>query len=396
MYELVLNEYVSKVGNNPQRAYQDFNEFLLGQDTMGSSSPTKEPMSDFSTKLERYRDSLGLISYREAMQQMQNLATSGNTDFENQLRMDYSDDLVDEFVANGGIGRTEGDTRANWLRFGKEKYQETVEGMKARIKNTNEMVALSNFNNKANQYLRMIYGDDYVTQFNQYMVMRSNNGNYDGLIEGSEDGSYVIPLDPMSYWKEFQKYAEMQIMDLENIPKDPFEALLPEELQERLARREAALTGFQNAKQLVAAQLSNRPFHPLIEQEDAAILGSYVADIINLANETGDEDINNYILDFFDKETWIRDVNDLNDRMNMKLYRDSKMGMKNSVSYKLRMFFSSITENNPAYRGMEDRRGSGQVSSFGMPETQPLSEQTEEEFSDLLRNIISGLHWKGN
>ena len=396
MYELVLSEYVSKVGNNPQRAYLDFTQFLLGQETMGSSSPIMEPMSDFSVKLERYRDSLGLVSYREAIQQMENLATSGNTDFENQLRMDYSDDLVDEFVANGGIGRTEGDTRANWLRFGREKYQETVGGMKARIKNTNEMVALSNFNNKANQYLRMIYGDDYVTQFNQYMVMRSNNGDYDGLIEGSEDGSYVIPLDPMSYWEEFQKYAEMQVMDLENIPKDPFEALLPEELQERINRRQAGLTGFQDAKQLVAAQQSGRTFHPLIEQEEATTLGSYVADIFQADDEMKDKVVSDFFNEIFSTETWIRDVDDLNKRIEIKLERDLKMGMKRADYTKIRMFLFSLSENNPAYRGTEARRGSGQVSSFGMPETQSLSEQTEEEFSDLLRNIISGLDWKGN
>ena len=310
--------------------------------------------------------------------------------------MDYSDGLVDEFVANGGIGKTEGDTRANWLRFGKEKYQEAVGGIKATIKNTNEMVALSNFNNKANQYLRMIYGDDYVTQFNQYMVMRSNNGDYDGLIEGSEDGSYVIPLDPMSYWQEFQKYAEMQVMDLENIPKDPFEALLPEKLQERINRRQAALTGFQDAKQLVAAQQSGRTFHPLIEQEAATTLGSYVADIFETDDKLKDKVVSDFFNEIFNTETWIRDVDDLNKRIETKLERDLKMGMKRTDYTKIRMFLFSILENNPAYIGMEARRGSGQVSSFGMSETQPLSEQTEEEFSDLLRNIISGLDWKGN
>ena len=396
MYELVLSEYVSKVGNNPQRAYLDFTQFLLGQDTMGSSSPIMEPMSDFSIRLERHRDNLGLISYREAMQQMQNLATSGNTDFEEQLRRDYSDDLVDEFVANGGIGKTEGDTRANWLRFGQKKYEETVGGMKARIKNTNEMVFLSNFNNKANQYLRMIYGDDYVTEFNQYMVTLSNNGHYDGLIEGDEDGYYVIPLDPMSYWQEFQKYAEMRIMDLENIPKDPFEALLPEELQERINRRQTALTGFQDAKQLVAAQQSGRTFHPLIEQEEATTLGSYVADIWQADDQMKDKVVSDFFDEIFSTETWIRDVDDLNKRIEIKLERDLKMGMKRADYTKIKMFLLSLSENNPAYRGTEARRGSGQVSSFGMPETQPLSEQTEEEFSDLLRNIISGLDWKGN
>ena len=396
MYELVLSEYVSKVGNNPQRAYLDFTQFLLGQDTMGSSSPIMEPMSDFSIRLERHRDNLGLISYREAMQQMQNLATSGNTDFEEQLRRDYSDDLVDEFVANGGIGRTEGDTRANWLRFGQKKYEEAVGGIKATIRNTNEIVFLSNFNDKANQYLRMIYGDDYVTGFNQYMLTLSNNGYYDGLIEGDEDGSYVLPLDPMSYWQEFQKYAEMQIMDLENIPKDPFEALLPEELQERINRRQTALTGFQDAKQLVAAQQSGRTFHPLIEQEEATTLGSYVADIFQAGYQMKDKVVSDFFNEIFSTETWIRDVDDLNKRIEIKLERDLKMGMKRTDYTKIRMFLLSLSENNPAYRGMEDRRGSGRVSSFGMPKTQPLSEQTEEEFSDLLRNIISGLHWKGN
>ena len=119
-----------------------------------------------------------------------------------------------------------------------------------------------------------------------------------------------------------------------------------------------------------------------------------VRDAVNLAKKSGDDFQEVYMLgDIVHNETV---VDDLNKRIEIKLEKDLKMGMKRADYTKIRMFLLSLSENNPAYRGTEARRGSGQVSSFGMPETQSLSEQTEEEFSDLLRNIISGLDWKGN